>query len=122
MVYFCFLLVFQFIFSSCSSFNCLGQINNVDNRGIKKGIWIQVEGDSITNSERICIFHYKKGVKNGLYREYYPEGPIRCKGYYKNNIQVGKWIGYLEDGTISWWQLFDQKGNFIKRYGLMLAW
>ncbi len=42
-----------------------------------------------------------KGIRNGLYREYYSNGTIKAEGHYKDDKMEGEYKEYYEDGTLS---------------------
>ena len=44
---------------------------------------------------------YKAGLKNGNWTEYYDTGKMKSQGAYLDDKQVGKWVLFNEDGTIS---------------------
>ena len=109
------------LFACCQRQQYLHKVNLLDKGGYKSGAWIELEG--IPSEEQIIVFcHYKRGIRNGEYRSYYLDGPVHAKGQYMNGNRVGKWIGYLEDGTVSWWQLLDKNGELLHTYGLNLEW
>lgn len=110
-----------FVFSCCASHHLSEKINNVDKSGKKTGAWVELEGDP--KMEQLLVFcHYRNGVRHGAFRAYYLEGPLATKGKFKNGYQVGKWVGYLENGTVSWRQVYAQNGELISNWGLNLAW
>ncbi len=44
----------------------------------------------------------KRGIKHGTYKEMHPDGAVRIKGKYKNDLQDGSW------------KLYDEKGNLVE--------
>lgn len=46
------------------------------------------------------ISHYNKGVMNGEYISYHPNGEIYIKGNYRNGSPNGQWLFYNEEGTL----------------------
>jgi len=119
----CFLFLFGVLpaFACCTSQHRFQEVNNISKNGTKKGVWIEVEGNTSTD-QYLIVCHYKNGVQHGEYRSNFLEGPLRSKGKYKNGNPVGKWVGYLEDGTVSWWQIYDNNGELLKMWGLMEDW
>ncbi|MEG1498507.1 MAG: hypothetical protein RRX93_01690 [Bacteroidales bacterium] len=47
-----------------------------------------------------CDGKYKKGQRYGLWRYYYPDGSIEQEGEYKNGKYDGRWIWYYPGGNI----------------------
>ena len=41
---------------------------------------------------------YENGVLNSSYIYYHPSGEIDFKGKYKNNLRIGEWIYFSEEG------------------------
>ncbi|MBI2968671.1 MAG: toxin-antitoxin system YwqK family antitoxin [Bacteroidetes bacterium] len=64
------------------------------------------EGSKIAESVKGIID--KNGLKQGLWKEYYPEGALKSEGEYKNNVREGEWVFYFENGNI------EQKGTYFK--------
>ena len=46
------------------------------------------------------VSHYNKGVMNGEYISYHPNGEIYIKGNYRNGSPNGLWLFYNEEGTL----------------------
>ena len=67
---------------------------------------------------KILEFRMVKGLKNGLYQEWYPDGNLKTKGKYLNNTQVGDWTVWYVDGQKK------SEGNFKdgKKDGLTTTW
>lgn len=51
------------------------------------------------------------GLRQGLWKEYYPSGELRSKGKYKNSRPVGDWEFYFMDQTIEIYGTYNAKGN-----------
>ncbi|MBO72920.1 MAG: hypothetical protein CMD35_04800 [Flavobacteriales bacterium] len=47
----------------------------------------------------VKVEHYKEGVLDGKYVEYYLDGKVKAKGEYKNGVLVGEIEYFNEDGT-----------------------
>jgi len=43
---------------------------------------------------------YNNGIKEGESVVYYPNAKVHYKGQYKNDVKVGTWIFYKEDGSL----------------------
>ena len=41
------------------------------------------------------VTQYRRGLKNGKFKEFYPEGNISMEGEFKNNFKDGYWEYYL---------------------------
>jgi len=41
-----------------------------------------------------------RGEKDGIFRDYFEDGTLRCIGTYKNGEMQGEWIYFLQDGNI----------------------
>ncbi len=52
--------------------------------------------------------HYDMGQKNGPARFWYPNGGLKREGYYQNDLEMGEWLFYAEDGLV-----FD-RGSFLR--------
>jgi uncharacterized protein len=48
------------------------------------------------------------GMKQGTWKEYYPEGTIRAEGKYEDNKRIGEWIFYHPNKKI------EQRGIYLK--------
>ena len=42
---------------------------------------------------------YKNGILSGKYTYYYPNGKVDFEGNYKNNVKVGEWFYFSEEGV-----------------------
>ncbi len=62
--------------------------------------WLRYEGITDLN-----------GLRQGLWKEYYPTGELRSKGNYKNSRQVGEWLFYFPDKKIEISGSYDSKGK-----------
>lgn len=59
---------------------------------------------------------YKNGKKDGVWKEYYPNGILKYDGAYKDNMPDGEWKFYFESGkikSIENYQNGKQHGVFI---------
>ncbi len=62
--------------------------------------WLRYEGITDLN-----------GLRQGLWKEYYPTGELRSKGKYKNSIPVGEWEFYFTDKTVEITGSYNKKGR-----------
>lgn len=51
------------------------------------------------------------GLRQGAWKEYYQEGPIRAEGIYINNMRVGEWKYYHMNGQLEQIGRYDTKGR-----------
>ena len=51
------------------------------------------------------------GLRQGFWKEFYPNGTIKSQGNYKDNLRIGVWEFYYPDGAIEQKGNFDSKGN-----------
>ena len=65
----------------------------------KNGDFFLAFTDSSAQHNIVAKGFYNGGAKNGYFELYYPNGVMRCKGNYKNNIEDGTWHFYYEDGN-----------------------
>ena len=47
-----------------------------------------------------------RGVKHGLWKEYYSDGMLRAEGEYRNGQRIGEWLFYYRNGKI------EQRGKY----------
>lgn len=97
------------VLSSCSILR--KEINKHDVLGLKENIWIEL--DSAQN--HIVIAKYKHGILNGTYKTYHFQGNKSSVGTYRNNVAVGKWLFYFEDGFLYKKVIHNNKGEVIGR-------
>ena len=64
-----------------------------------KGISGKVEYYGPKGLAVVKVEHYKEGVLNGKYVEYYLNGTLKAKGEYKNGVLLGELEKFNEDGT-----------------------
>jgi len=62
--------------------------------------WMRYEGITDAN-----------GLRQGLWKEYYPTGELRSKGKYKNSKPIGNWNFYFTDKSIEITGEYTSKGN-----------
>ncbi len=62
----------------------------------RDGIWYSYYDHGSKWSE----LTYTDGIKNGESIVYYPDATIHYKGQYKNDVKVGTWTFFKEDGTV----------------------
>ena len=48
--------------------------------------------------KKILEFRMVDGLKNGIYKEWYPDGTIKTKGKYSNDDKDGKWTEWNDNG------------------------
>ena len=68
-----------------------------------KVCWLRFEGITDLN-----------GLRQGLWKEYYPTGELRSKGKYKNSKPIGEWEFYFPDKTIEIIGSYNAKGQKIE--------
>ena len=51
------------------------------------------------------------GRKQGIWKEYYPEGELRSQGEYLNSKRVGEWVFYHPNHKVEQKGSYDKKGN-----------
>ena len=62
--------------------------------------WLRYEGITDLN-----------GLRQGLWKEYYPTGELRSKGKYKNSKPIGDWLFYFTDQSIEIEGTYNNKGR-----------
>ena len=62
--------------------------------------WLRYEGITDLN-----------GLRQGLWKEYYPTGELRSQGKYKNSKPVGQWKFFFPDKTVEIVGDYNQKGQ-----------
>ncbi|MBO7647415.1 MAG: hypothetical protein J6S56_04880 [Bacteroidales bacterium] len=62
--------------------------------------WLRFEGITDLN-----------GLRQGLWKEYYPTGELRSRGKYKNSHPIGEWYFYFPDKTIEIAGAYNSKGQ-----------
>ncbi|MBD3636150.1 MAG: hypothetical protein HUJ25_02320 [Crocinitomicaceae bacterium] len=70
-----------------------GKINENGNR---EGLWIAYYETGVKWSES----YYIDGKRDGHSLSFYPNGQVRYVGEYKNDIKVGTWTFYDEEGNL----------------------
>lgn len=60
------------------------------------------------------IREYYDGKSNGKFRDYYPNGKLRTKGKFKNDIQIDTTFYFLDNGHLDAVAIYDKNGNTIK--------
>ncbi len=74
--------------------------------GLKDGLW----KSWYPNGAIATVINYQKGVINGKYLEYDISGNLITRGIYRNGLKSGKWIDYKNEGdTLSY-----KKGAIVK--------
>lgn len=64
--------------------------------------WMRFEGITDMN-----------GLRQGLWKEYYPTGELRSQGRYKNSKPVGEWNFYFEDKMVEITGEYNSKGEKV---------
>lgn len=62
--------------------------------------WLRYEGITDMN-----------GLRQGLWKEYYPTGELRSKGKYKNSKPIGEWNFYFTDKSVEITGSYNNKGH-----------
>ena len=62
--------------------------------------WLRYEGITDMN-----------GLRQGLWKEYYPTGELRSQGKYKNSKPIGQWKFFFPDKTVEIVGDYNQKGQ-----------
>ena len=55
-----------------------------------------------------------KGLKQGYWKKYYPNGNLLYKGYFENNMPSGEMKRYYESGAIQAVMFFSENGKRSK--------
>ena len=53
----------------------------------------------------------ESGLRQGPWKEYYTEGPLKAEGTYKNNVRIGLWKFYHLNGKLEEIGKYDKKGK-----------
>lgn len=64
----------------------------------KDSIWTYYTLDEKLDSQLISTESYSKGVKNGPWKTFYPNGRLFSSKTYKNDVLEGPWEEFFEDG------------------------
>lgn len=66
------------------------------------------------------LIQYENGLRNGFVSSYYFNGKVRLNGQCENNNQIGEWIYYHNNESISSYEYFDYHGekSYIRLYDL----
>ena len=73
-------------------------------KGVKHGeetAWYYKDTLTYHQTFKRCIHHYREGILNGDYEEFYPNGKIKTKGNYKDGKKSGLEQWWRETGDIS---------------------
>lgn len=73
------------------------------NKGLKTGVWKQF----FYNGKIEKIATYENNKLNGLFQLYYDYGKLRTTGYYTEGKKSGLWTWYATNGAV------DMKGSFL---------
>lgn len=71
-----------------------GKLND---NGRREGLWIAYYENGTKWSES----YYVDGLRDGHNLSFYPNGRIRYIGEYKQDVKVGTWKFYNDDGTLA---------------------
>lgn len=69
---------------------------NVDNQGNLNDSWKEYYPDGKIK----CTGYYYKGKKYGKWRYFYPSGKVEQEGEFRNGEYDGRWVWYYPDGSI----------------------
>ena len=70
---------------------------NLNDDGLRQGLWIAYYENGTKWSES----YYVDGIRDGHSLSFFPNGRVRYVGEYKNDIKVGTWKFYNEDGSLA---------------------
>lgn len=51
------------------------------------------------------------GLKDGPWKEFYPNGQLKAEGKYSKGIKTGKWVYYYKNGQVEQTGSYDKKGR-----------
>lgn len=74
-----------------------GDVNQVDESGIKQGLR-RIYSDSILTEQG----SYVNGKPDGLWTYWYKNGQMKEEGHFKNGVKDGMWVEWYHDGDIMW--------------------
>ncbi|MFK8036706.1 MAG: toxin-antitoxin system YwqK family antitoxin [Crocinitomicaceae bacterium] len=81
----------------------LKMTGNLDNDGLKKGVWTSYFENGQKNSES----NFLRGINTGYSMVWYPNGNVRYFGDYKDGERTGEWVFYSENGEVAKKESFD---------------
>jgi len=73
------------------------------------------------------IAKYKNGFRNGIFKEYRPDGTLYVKAFYKEGEKQGRWLYFRPDGSLGKiksyykdkkhgiWEYYENNGFLIQR-------
>lgn len=73
-----------------------------------KVIGAKIYSDGILTAEGILD---TAGQKQGVWKEFYPEGQLKSQGEYLNSKPISEWVFYHENGKIEQKGIYDKKGK-----------
>lgn len=106
-------IFFCFFLASVQGVYSQTEINLVDSKGRKTGLWI----DSLIGYR--SEHYYKAGVKNGIEKVYFLNGGLYFLGEYKNGHLIGKGFFFHDKGfltmTINYKEFVKHKGKTYQK-------
>lgn len=76
--------------------------NFVDAAGLKQGYWIitgqMQQASGYSPSAKVEEGMYKDNNREGMWKEYYPEGALKTEGEYVKGKKAGRWFEYDKTG------------------------
>lgn len=76
--------------------------NFVDAAGLKQGYWIitgqMQQASGYSPSAKVKEGMYKDNNREGMWKEYYPEGALKTEGEYVKGKKAGRWFEYDKSG------------------------
>ncbi len=87
--------------------------NRVDRFGQKIGQWTEADSHG-----GVMTGEYVKGERQGVWRHYFVDGPVRSEGTYDKGVVDGAWTWYRSTGGLL------QRGGFLdsEKHGLWERW
>ncbi|HEX7657936.1 MAG TPA: hypothetical protein VF444_00545 [Pseudonocardiaceae bacterium] len=67
------------------------------------------------DGHRIALTNFTDGVKDGIEKEWYPDGSPLMEGMSKHGSAVGEWRQWFPDGRLKQLNVFDDKGRHLSR-------
>ena len=87
--------------------------NRVDRLGQKIGQWTEADSHG-----GVMTGEYVEGERQGVWRHYFVDGPVRSEGTYEKGVVDGAWTWYRSTGGLL------QRGGFLdsEKHGLWERW
>ena len=74
----------------------VGNAYYLDGEEIKHGTWKSFYSDG----RKWSLSTWDRGVENGLYNTWHPNGKLNISGFYSSGVRTGKWTFYNTEGEI----------------------